>query len=296
LWNANNTFGFHRIDWQRLRDVAIITTVSRYMKGLLQRFGVEAIVIPNGLTEEAYLPPDPQAVAELRKRVAARTILTKVARWDWAKRWESAVRTAAAMKREGWQPLMIARGGKEPYGSEVLRMAAALGLRVNERVLHSPDERAMLDALEGLDQIDLLSLLTPLDRKTCSLLFRAASATLANSSHEPFGLVGLEAMAAKGIACVGNTGEDYAIPGYNALVMETDDPQEFMGLFGALKNDPCRERALREAGQRTARHFAWSSIIQKVLLPKIRALTGLAYFSQKERSRLQRHVISPIIA
>jgi hypothetical protein len=42
LWNANNTFGFHRIDWQRLRDVAIITTVSRYMKSLLQRFGVQA--------------------------------------------------------------------------------------------------------------------------------------------------------------------------------------------------------------------------------------------------------------
>ena len=296
LWNANNTFGFHRIDWQRLRDVAIITTVSRYMKSLLQRFGVEAIVIPNGLTEDAYLPPDPQAVAEVRKRAAARTIVTKVARWDWAKRWESSVRTVAAMKREGWQPLMIARGGKEPYGNEVLRMAAALGLHVIERALQSPDERGMIDTLDGLSQIDILSLLTPLDRKTCSLLFRAANATLANSSHEPFGLVGLEAMAVKGIACVGNTGEDYAVPGYNTLVMETDDPHEFMGLFGALKNDPCRERALREAGQRTARHFAWSSIIQRVLLPKVKALTGLVSFSRKEQSRLQRHLISPTIA
>jgi glycosyltransferase involved in cell wall biosynthesis len=276
--------------------VAIITTVSRYMKSLLQRFGVEAIVIPNGLTEEAYLPPDPQAVAELRKRVAARTIVTKVARWDWAKRWESAVRTVAAMKREGWQPLMIARGGKEPYGSEVLRMASALGLRVNERVLYLPDERGMIDALEGLDQIDVLSLLTPLDRKTCSLLFRAASATLANSSHEPFGLVGLEAMAAKGIACVGNTGEDYAVPGYNTLVMETDDPQEFMGLFGALKNDRCLERALREAGQRTARQYAWSKIIQSVLLPKIRALSGLEYIYRGTIAGLRRPAISPTIA
>jgi glycosyltransferase involved in cell wall biosynthesis len=296
LWNANNTFGFHRIDWRRLRDVAIITTVSRYMKSLLQRFGVEAIVIPNGLTEEAYLPPDPQAVTEVRKRAAARTIVTKVARWDWTKRWESAVRTVAAMKREGWQPLMIARGGKEPYGSEVLRMASALGLHVNERALQSPDERGIIDALDGLDQIDFLSLLTPLDRKSCSLLFRAASATLANSSHEPFGLVGLEAMAAKGIACVGNTGEDYAVPGYNTLVMETDDPHEFMGLFGALKNDRCLERALREAGQRTARHFAWSKIIQSVLLPKIRALSGFEYIYRGTIAGLRRPAISPTIA
>ena len=296
LWNANNTFGFHRIDWQRLRDVAIITTVSRYMKSLLQRFGVEAIVIPNGLTEDAYLLPDPQAVTEVRKRTAARTIVTKVARWDWAKRWESAVRTVAAMKREGWQPLMIARGGKEPYGSEILRMAATLGLRVNERALQSPDERGMIDALDGLDQIDVLSLLTPLDRKTCSLLFRAADATLANSSHEPFGLVGLEAMAVKGIACVGNTGEDYAVPGYNTLVMETDDPQEFIGLFGALKNDLCRERALREAGQRTARHFTWSKIIQSVLLPKIRAVAGFEHIYRGTMVGLGRSAISPTIA
>ena len=155
------------------------------MKSLLQRFGVEAIVIPNGLTEDAYLLPDPQAVTEVRKRAPARTIVAKIARWDWAKRWESAVRTVAAMKLEGWQPRTIARGRKEPYGSEVLRIAATLGLHVNERALQSSDERGMIEALDGLDQFDVLSLLTPLDRKTCSLLFRAANATLANSSHEP---------------------------------------------------------------------------------------------------------------
>jgi glycosyltransferase involved in cell wall biosynthesis len=266
------------------------------MKSLLQRWGVEAIVIPNGLSDDAYVPPDPQAVTEIRRRTAARTIVTKIARWDWAKRWEWAIQTVSAMKRGGWQPLMVARGGKEPYGSEVLRLAAALGLRVSERVLRSPDERGMIDVFEGLDQTDVLSLLTPLDRKTCSLLFRAADATLANSNHEPFGLVGLEAMAAKGIACVGNTGEDYAVPGYNALVMETDDPREFIGLFSTLKNDRLRERALREAGQRTARHYAWSKIIQSVLLPKIRALTGLEPALQRRTAAPRKHAITPTIA
>src|SRR5262249_56213502 len=168
----------------------------------------------------------------------------------------------AAMKVQCVHTLMIARGGKEPYGNEVFRMAAALGLHVIERALQSPDERGMIDTLDGLSQIDILSLLTPLDRKTCNLLFRAANATLANSSHEPFGLVGLEAMAVKGIACVGNTGEDYAVPGYNTLVMETDDPHEFMGLFGALKNDPCRERALRHTDPPPPPHFPSSSTIQ----------------------------------
>jgi len=32
LWNANNIFGFEQINWQRLKEAAHITAVSRYMK------------------------------------------------------------------------------------------------------------------------------------------------------------------------------------------------------------------------------------------------------------------------
>ncbi len=32
FWNANNTYGFERINWARLGYVATLTTVSRYMK------------------------------------------------------------------------------------------------------------------------------------------------------------------------------------------------------------------------------------------------------------------------
>jgi hypothetical protein len=41
-----------------------------------------------------------------------------------------------------------------------------------------------------------------------------------------------------GIACTGATGEDYVIPGYNALILEATDPQEFVSLYGALHDDP----------------------------------------------------------
>jgi hypothetical protein len=49
LWNANNTFGFDRIDWNRLESAAVITTVSRYMRQLRRGHGVDPIVIDNGL-------------------------------------------------------------------------------------------------------------------------------------------------------------------------------------------------------------------------------------------------------
>ena len=76
-------------------------------------------------------------------------------------------------------------------------------------------------------------------------------------------------MAVKGVACTGNTGEDYAIGGYNALVLETNDPQEFVNTFGVLKKTPSSESSLRRAGRRTAREYAWPKIIERMLLPRI---------------------------
>jgi hypothetical protein len=57
FWNANNTFGFDRLDWGRLAAAATITTVSRYMKQLMRPLGVSPLVIPNGLAAEMLLPP-----------------------------------------------------------------------------------------------------------------------------------------------------------------------------------------------------------------------------------------------
>ncbi|HTY17704.1 MAG TPA: glycosyltransferase, partial [Myxococcota bacterium] len=101
------------------------------------------------------------------------------------------------------------------------------------------------------------------------VLLRGGDAVLANSGHEPFGLVGLETMAAGGLACLGATGEDYAVPGRNALVLETGDPAEFLGMFGRLRSRPEEAQAMRRAGRATARHFAWPEVVQRVLMPRI---------------------------
>lgn len=92
-----------------------------------------------------------------------------------------------------------------------------------------------------------------------------ADAVLANSGDEPFGLVGLETMAAGGVACTGGSGEDYAVPGYNALVLETTDPREFIGLFGELRRDPAQEHAIRQAGRLTAQHTVHAGHVRLLL-------------------------------
>ena len=76
-------------------------------------------------------------------------------------------------------------------------------------------------------------------------------------------------MGAGGVSCTGCSGEDYAVAGQNALVLETGDPREFLALFQRLRSNPKEATALRRSGRSTARRYAWPEVTQRVLLPRI---------------------------
>jgi glycosyltransferase involved in cell wall biosynthesis len=192
-----------------------------------------------------------------------------MARFDPDKRWLAAIELVAEMKQQGWRPLFVARGGVEGHREEVLAAARGRGLRVVERATRRPGPDGLVDVLASSGDADVIELRTHVDPASRRVLFRSADAVLANSGHEPFGLVGLEAMAAGGVACTGCSGEDYAVPGHNALVLETGDPREFLGLFAWIRSVPERERALRRAAAAAARRYAWPQIVQRVMLPRL---------------------------
>jgi len=248
--------------------------VSRYMQHRMWSLGVDPLVIPNGLSAEALHPPDRRETAAFRHRLRDRVVLSKVARWDPDKRWLLAIDTVGELKRNGLRPLLIARGGVEAHGLEVLARAAAAGLRVVERspALHSVD--GLLESLSDIGTADIVSLRSYLAPEARRVLFRGAAAVLANSGHEPFGLVGLEAMAAGGLACTGSTGEDYAVPGWNALVLQSNDPREFVNLFCRLQADPAEERAVRQRGRATAQQYAWTHVVRRNFLPRVQFAGG----------------------
>lgn len=145
--------------------------------------------------------------------------------------------------------------------------ARRLGLEIATRQA-APAPAGLVDALQGLDRANSVHLESHVDPVARRLLFRASDAVLANSDHEPFGLVGLDTMAAGGVAYTGCSGENYAVPGQNALVLETDDPQEFNGLDERLHLSPEEPSALRRAGRATARPYAWPEIVNRVLIPR----------------------------
>jgi glycosyltransferase involved in cell wall biosynthesis len=239
------------------------------MKQRLQHEGVDPLVIPNGLSPDAYASPERDVADAFRARVRGRTVLVKMARFDPSKGWLASVQILAELKRLGFRPLLIARGGSEAHGDEVRRAIACADLRLGQRELARPGAAGLLDALDDLRGIDVLELRTHVDPEARRVLLRGAAVVLANSGHEPFGLVGLEAMAVHGLACTGCSGEDYAVPGRNAIVLETEDPLEFVALYGALRDAPSRELRLRAAGRATAGDYAWSEVLSGVLLPRI---------------------------
>jgi glycosyltransferase involved in cell wall biosynthesis len=265
LWNANNTFGFQRIDWAALTLAATLTTVSRYMKFEMWDWHQNAIVIPNGIPRSSIADADPVAVAELRAAAAADHLLFKIGRFDPDKRWLMAVSAVAYLKRHGSRVKLLMRGGKEPHGGEVLNHARHQGLVVIDAA--TPRDVAGLAALlRANPEVDVINLTTFVSDELVAVIYPACDAVLANSGHEPFGLVGLEVMAAGGLAVTGATGEDYAQAYRNALVVETSDPVELVTELMLLKERPGIAARIRKRGRTTAREYIWEKVIDQLLL------------------------------
>lgn len=268
LWNANNLFGFNRIDWGSLTYATTVTTVSRYMKFAMWDWGQNPMVIPNGIPKDSVVDPDPAAVAAVRAAPGVDHLWFKIGRFDPDKRWLMAVSAVALMKRQGQSVKLVMRGGREAHVDEVLTHAHHQGLAV--RNVSSPaDAAGMVSMLRESGEADLVNLASFVPDDLLPVVYAAADAVLANSGHEPFGLVGLEVMAAGGLAVTGSTGEDYAEPYRNAVVLETEDPVEIVSELTYLKGRPKLVEAMRRKGRVTAREYVWERIVEQLLLLRI---------------------------
>jgi glycosyltransferase involved in cell wall biosynthesis len=265
LWNANNTLGFERINWERLAYTSTITTVSRYMKHIMWSHGVNPLVIPNGIPRRLLDPVDTKCSSELRESMSGEPLLLKVARFDPDKRWQMAVETTAKLKEAGAEPTLVARGGMEGHGSEVLAHARALDLSIKNVKVSTQTATAYAHAFSQAGQADILNVTSPMSQDMLRLLYRNSDAVLANSGREPFGLVGLEAMAAGGTVFTGNTGEEYVTHLENAIVLETDDPREAAWYMDYLREHPGEDERMRGAARETAERYIWDRVIANFL-------------------------------
>jgi len=291
LWNANNTMGFERINWVRLNFVSQLTAVSKYMKHEMWKLGVNPIVLHNGIPGRLLDEPNEEYVTRIRNAFKSRTLLFKVGRWDPDKRWNMAMEAIAHLKQMGAKPLLLARGGMEPYEGEVMARAANLGLSV--RPLRLPDgvrptPETFLQAIEAANtNVEVINLKFFVEEELLRALYRSADCVLANSGMEPFGIVGLEAMAAGGIVFTGATGEDYARTFENAVVVESDDALEIAYYVQRIIGDEELRKSIKEAAWQTAKNYTWDKIVAELL-------TKLEYIAMKNGVNIEHHQTSEV--
>jgi len=262
LWNANNTYGFGNIEFPLLRRAASITTVSRFMRAEMSAVDVDAAVLPNGIAERWLKPLSPTEARPLREAFGDRPTFVKVARFDQDKRWLWAIDAIAFMRDTGARPRLLMRGSRSPYGDIVGARIRARGLSIERVALPAESATKDLAAVVARSTADVLFLDYFIPERTLRAMYQAADGVLANSEKEPFGLVGLEVMASGGVAYVGRTGEDYAVPFGNAVVMQSDDPRELLATHATLRNRPEVVRTIRADGKATAKRFAWPRVLE----------------------------------
>ncbi len=300
FWNANNTFGFDQIDFKRLSRSCTITTVSRYMKHIMWQMGLNPVVIPNGIPSTLLEPVDLRASARLRQSLSADLVLAKIARWDPDKRWNMALAATAGLKSKGFKIKMVARGGMEGYGEEVLQTARSLGLVVEDVYAKWQTTEGFISALEAsASRADVLNLKFYCPQDFLRLVYNAADAVLANSGREPFGLVGLETMASGGVAFTGSTGEEYAVPFHNAIILETENPKEIDSYVTYLYRHPEESLRIRKAARTTAAQYTWEQVIENLIqrlefqaaVQNTRISSPQSRLSQSLNELLDRHTV-----
>ncbi|MDE3103432.1 MAG: glycosyltransferase family 4 protein [Chloroflexota bacterium] len=261
FWNANNTYGFDAVDFASLEQATTITTVSRFMRAALAEVGVDAAVLPNGIAERWLRPVAPSDIRAVKASFGDRPTFVKVARFDPDKRWDWAVDAVAAMKAAGLRPRLVVRGSRADHAQEVWARVARRGLSVDSlRIAPDAPVPAVTRAIAA-SASDVVHLDFFVSERALRALYAAADGVLANSTKEPFGLVGLEVMACGGIAYLGRTGEDYAVPYGNCVVVQTDDPRELGSHLAFLAERKEVASRIRTEGKTTAKRFAWPRIV-----------------------------------
>ena len=240
LWNANNVMGFDRIDWRRLDFCSQITTVSRYMKHVMWDSGRQPPRHPQRHPRRPdrsrptrrwwpdCAPPSPTGNSSSRSAASAPT---SAGTWPWNALAEEKRR---GTRRRHGHPRR--NGATRPGGPRQRpRTGPVCGRRRTYPEIPGEAHRSLWPTAPRADIYNVSQLH---ERRVDLAFYSGADAVLANSGHEPFGLVGLEVMAAGGVAFVGSTGEDYAVPFLNSVVLDTDDPAEINIALDFLRTHP----------------------------------------------------------
>jgi glycosyltransferase involved in cell wall biosynthesis len=264
FWNVNNEFGLRNVDVGALDSICTMTTVSRFMNYRLSHYGVNPVIIPNGIPRRILGDVDPTRKYLIRESFDG-MLLQKVGRYDPNKRWLEAIAAIARLKALGANPHLIMRGGMGGHRHDVLAFIHHQGLSHSTVRVNDASFDSILGALRFHSHLDVLELDFFIPEDFLMLLYGSADAVLANSSYEPFGIVGLEVMAKGGIAILGSSGEDYATSWHNSYRLQSNDPCEIAAFLQRARDDENLRSHIRRNAKETAASYVWDNVLDYLI-------------------------------
>lgn len=226
----------HQVEWWLTYMSRRVVTCSTYMREQVERIfelpHQKMDVVPNGVAlrmgSDSTAPPE------------AAPVILFAGRLEYEKGVQTLIAAAPAIvSRHPGARFVIAGDGT--YGPELRRLAAASPLGGRFTFTGFMDDAEM------------------------PALYRQASVVVAPSIYEPFGIVALEAMAAKVPVIVGDTGglRELVADGENGLCVRPEDAAHLADLVDAVLADPGLAERLVAGGSRASVSRSWRAIARR---------------------------------
>ncbi|MFC1913915.1 glycosyltransferase [Chloroflexota bacterium] len=277
FWNANEIYGFDQIDWDFLSRATKITVASEYVKQIILKKGIIPIVLPNGISEVLLEPADEAAVSQINKALGAETVFTKVDRWRQDSGWKPTVNAIHNLNRVGDRAKLLAHIGMESERKKVAHEAKSLGMAIenitsevdsNNSCLNAMSEHDLThysQALARASTSDIFNFDFPIPLSLLSLLYRASDVVLTNSGYDPFGLVGMESMAAGAIVFTSHKADGIARHMSNAVVLDKYTAEEIQFYVSYLRMHPGKREMIKTSARQTAEQWTYKEVVAKLL-------------------------------
>ena len=235
--------------------VAISTNTARDIRSF---FGIpleQQNVILNGLDHSRFCPGDSAKARETASDAWGldKPFFLYVSRLEHpAKNHVRLIEAFNAFKRETGSPWILALGGSDWHGAEVIRAAAAASpFAADIRFLGFVADDALPD------------------------LYRAAGAFVYPSLFEGFGLPPVEAMAV-GCPVISSTrGALREVVARAAVQIDPENVDELTEALRSVSTDEAKRELLVEAGYTNAQRFSWKSNAEAVMTVYKRAVSAL---------------------